>query len=65
MSNWISWIYPFPPKNNVDTGVDEDVPPTLKEGDMKEFPCFQCQRTNDSGVKTCWWCGVDYPTKKS
>lgn len=29
----------------------------------KEKPCFQCQRKNDIGVKTCWWCGSQNPTK--
>lgn len=62
MSNWMSWIFPFPPRI---TEPEEEVPPTLKEGEAKELPCRQCQRTNDDGVKICWWCGTENPTKKS
>jgi len=27
----------------------------------KEFPCHQCQKLNDVGVKVCWWCETDNP----
>lgn len=40
--------------------------PDVKDKDKKiekEKPCFQCQRKNDIGVKTCWWCGSENPTR--
>lgn len=29
----------------------------------QEKPCIQCKRPNDLGVKNCWWCECDNPTR--
>ena len=28
-----------------------------------EKPCRGCNKPNDLGVNSCWWCGIETPTK--